>query len=112
MRHREVRRNAVFSAVANPERRMILDLLRERERPAGELVSALHGLPQPAVSRHLRILRQAGLVEASPVAQQRVYSLRPERLREVDVWVSLYRRFWSDRLTALTSHLRDGGGKR
>jgi DNA-binding transcriptional ArsR family regulator len=97
--------NAVFAAVANPDRRRILDLLKTRDRPAGELVAAFPALPQPAVSRQLRILREAGLVKVSRQAQQRIYSLRPTKLREVDAWVSLYREFWSGRLDSLTAHL-------
>ncbi|MCI4324736.1 MAG: metalloregulator ArsR/SmtB family transcription factor [Thermoplasmata archaeon] len=95
----------VFAAVSNPTRRRILDLLRARDRPAGELVAAFPGLPQPAVSRHLKVLRLAGLVRVSPHAQQRIYSLRPTRLRELDAWVSLYREFWPARLDSLAEHL-------
>jgi DNA-binding transcriptional ArsR family regulator len=97
--------NDVFAAVSNPSRRRILDLLKARERPAGELVAAFPGLAQPAISRHLRILREAGLVTVSPRAQQRIYSLQPTKLREVDDWLSLYRRFWADRLDSLEEHL-------
>lgn len=99
------RGNTVFAALANPDRRRILDLLRDGARPAGDLVAAFPGLPQPAISRHLRTLREAGLVVASPRAQQRVYSLRPARLREVDAWVSRYREFWTERLDSLSTHL-------
>jgi DNA-binding transcriptional ArsR family regulator len=99
------RSNAVFAALANPERRRILDILRAGGRPAGELVAAFPELPQPAVSRHLRILREAGLVKVSPNAQQRIYSIQANRLREVDSWVSRYRRFWSDHLERLSAHL-------
>jgi len=99
----------VFSAVSNPERRKILDMLRGGERPAGDLVASFPGLPQPAVSRHLRILREAGLVDVSPRAQQRIYVLRPQRLREVDQWVSHYREFWSGRLDSLEAHLKSAG---
>ncbi len=80
-------------------------MLQEGERPAGELVAALQGIAQPAVSRHLRVLREAGLVIVSPQAQRRVYSLRPGMLREVDTWVSTYRQFWSGRLDSLSAHL-------
>ncbi len=97
--------NVVFAAISNPERRRILDILKCGKRPAGELVAAFPRLPQPAVSRHLRILREAGLVSVIPIAQQRVYSLRPEKLQEVDAWVSLYRDFWSERLDSLEAHL-------
>jgi DNA-binding transcriptional ArsR family regulator len=108
-------RDDVFAAVSNLTRRQILDLLRAHERPAGELVAAFPTLPQPAVSRHLRILREAGLVSVSPRAQQRIYSLRPTKLRELDAWVSLYRDFWSERLDSLESHLdksEDGPARR
>jgi DNA-binding transcriptional ArsR family regulator len=100
----------VFAAVSNPYRRKILDALKAGERPAGDLVALFPGLPQPAVSRHLRVLRQAGLVEVYPKAQQRVYSLRPQKLREVDRWVSLYRGFWAGRLESLAAHLVETGG--
>lgn len=108
--------NVVFAALSNPHRRKILDLLRDGERPAGDLVSAFPGLPQPAVSRHLRTLRDAGLVAVHPRAQQRVYSLQASKLREVDTWVSQYREFWSERLDSLSTHLggasRGEGGRR
>lgn len=97
--------NAVFAAVSNQTRREIMDLLKNGERQAGELVAAFPSLPQPAISRHLKILREAGLVSVSPRAQRRVYSLRPKELREVDNWVSLYREFWSDHLDTLENHL-------
>ena len=99
------RSNAVFAAVSNPTRRQILDMLRKGERPAGDLVEEFSSLPQPAVSRHLKVLREAGLVDVSPFAQQRIYSLRPERLRELDAWVSHYREFWPERLDSLARHL-------
>ncbi len=101
----EVESNAVFAAVSNPSRRRILDLLKAGGRPAGDLVAAFPDLPQPAISRHLRILREAGLVTVLPKAQQRIYSLRPMKLRGVDAWVSLYREFWSSRLDSLATHL-------
>lgn len=97
----------VFAAVAEPHRRVLLDLLVARERPAGELVSALPQLTQPAVSRHLRVLREAGLVVVRPEAQRRVYALRPDRLAEIDAWLEPYRRFWSRHLDALERHLDD-----
>jgi DNA-binding transcriptional ArsR family regulator len=95
----------VFSAVAEPTRREMLVLLAKGELSAGELGEAFPRLTQPAVSRHLRVLREAHLVEVRPQAQQRIYALRPERLRELDRWVSIYRPFWSDRLDSLESHL-------
>lgn len=97
----------VFAAVSNPTRRRILDLLKVRDRPAGELGAAFPALPQPAVSRHLKVLRLAGLVRVSPHAQQRVYALEADRLRELDAWVSRYREFWTERLDSLALHLDD-----
>ena len=94
----------MFEVLAEPHRRRILDLLREDERPVGELVDAL-GLSQPAVSKHLRVLRDAGLVEVRVDAQRRVYRLRPEPLREVDEWLRPYREAWSRRLDDLERHL-------
>jgi DNA-binding transcriptional ArsR family regulator len=95
-----------FVVLAEPSRRQILDLLREAERPVGDLVDALH-LSQPAVSKHLRVLRDAGLVEVRPVAQQRLYRLRPEPLAEIDAWLAPYRRLWGSSLDALERHLEE-----
>ena len=95
---------AAFAVLGEPVRRDILDLLRERERSVGELVSAL-AVSQPGVSKHLRVLREAGLVEVRPEAQRRFYGLRPEPLAEVDAWLAPYRRLWSQRLDALERHL-------
>src|SRR4051794_41462138 len=86
----------MFEVLAEPNRRRILDLLREEERPVGELVDAL-GISQPAVSKHLRVLRDAGLVEVRVDAQRRLYRLRPEPLREIDEWLTPYRRAWRGR---------------
>ena len=93
-----------FDVLAEPNRRRILDSLREGERPVGELVRAL-GMSQPAVSKHLRALRDAGLVEVRPDAQRRYYRLQAEPLRELDAWIAPYRRFWDQRLDALEAHL-------
>jgi DNA-binding transcriptional ArsR family regulator len=93
-----------FEVVAEPTRRRILDLLRERSRPVGELVE-LFGLSQPLVSKHLRVLRDAGLVRVRQDAQRRWYELRPEPLVEVDTWLEPYRRLWADSLDALERHL-------
>jgi DNA-binding transcriptional ArsR family regulator len=95
---------SVFEVVAEPNRRRILDLLGPRERAVGELVDQLE-LSQPAVSKHLRILREAGLVEVRGDAQRRLYSVRPEPLRAVDKWLLPYRRMWADRLDDLERHL-------
>jgi DNA-binding transcriptional ArsR family regulator len=94
----------VFEALAQGGRRRILDLIAGAELPVGELVREL-GLSQPAVSKHLRVLRDAGLVQARVDGQRRLYSVLPEALREVDEWLSPYRRMWSQRLDALERHL-------
>jgi DNA-binding transcriptional ArsR family regulator len=93
-----------FTVLAEPARRRILDLLLERPRPVGELVDQL-GLTQPGTSKHLRVLREAGLVVVTPEAQRRVYALNPEPLAELDEWLEPYRRLWSGRLDALERHL-------
>ena len=95
-----------FEALAEPNRRRILDLLRAGERPAGELVAAL-AISQPGVSKHLRLLREAGLVSVRAEGQRRLYRLQPGRLAEVDAWLRPYRRAWADRLAALERHLED-----
>ncbi|HEU5101501.1 MAG TPA: metalloregulator ArsR/SmtB family transcription factor [Roseiflexaceae bacterium] len=94
----------VFEVLVEPNRRRILDLLRQGNRPVGEIVSAL-GLSQPAVSKHLRVLKDAGLVVVRPEAQRRLYELRAEPLSELDAWLAPYRRLWSERLDALERHL-------
>jgi DNA-binding transcriptional ArsR family regulator len=93
-----------FEALAEPQRRRILVELGAAERPVGELVTALR-LTQPAVSKHLRVLRDAGLVEARIDAQRRLYRVRPEGLREVDDWLLPFRRLWVGPLDALERHL-------
>lgn len=90
--------------LADASRRQILDLLREHERPVGDLVDVLQ-LSQPAVSKHLRVLRDAGLVDVRVDGPRRVYRLRPEPLRQIDEWLAPYRAAWSDRLDALERHL-------
>jgi len=94
----------VFAVLAEPNRRRILDLLGSSERPVGELVTELE-LTQPAVSKHLRILREAGLVEVRGDAQRRLYRVRPEPLRAIDEWLTPYRRMWAGRLDDLERHL-------
>jgi DNA-binding transcriptional ArsR family regulator len=96
----------MFDVLAEPNRRRILDLLRDDERSVGDLVHALH-LSQPGVSKHLRVLRDAGLVDVRADAQRRVYRLRAEPLREIDEWLEPYRAQWRDRLDALERHLDD-----
>jgi DNA-binding transcriptional ArsR family regulator len=95
---------STFEVLAEPRRREILDLLRAGERPVGELVERL-ALTQPAVSKHLKVLREAGLVEVRQDAQRRWYRLRPEPLAEVDTWLAPYRRLWTTALDALEQHL-------
>jgi len=95
----------VFTAVADPTRRAMLDLLTDGERPAGDLVAAFPALTQPAVSRHLRVLREVGLVDVRAQAQRRIYTLRPDRLSEVDEWLERYRQFWARHLDAMEAHL-------
>lgn len=92
--------------IADPKRREILDLLRENERPVNDLVDRL-GLSQPAVSKHLRVLRDAGLVEARVDGQRRLYRVRLEPLREIDEWLEPYRQMWRRSLDALERHLED-----
>ena len=94
----------MFDVLADANRRRILDLLREDERSVGDIVDRL-GISQPAVSKHLRVLREAGVVTARVDAQRRMYRLRPEALREVDDWLRPYRAAWRDRLDALERHL-------
>jgi DNA-binding transcriptional ArsR family regulator len=93
-----------FDVLAEAHRRSILDLLRDSECSVGELVGVL-GLSQPAVSKHLRVLREAGLVTARSDAQRRLYRLRPEPLRAIDEWLEPYRRLWATSLDALERHL-------
>jgi DNA-binding transcriptional ArsR family regulator len=95
---------ATFEVLAEESRRRILDLLVEQERPVGDLVDLLP-LSQPAVSKHLKILRDAGLVEARVDAQRRIYRVRAEPLLEVDEWLEPYRRRWASHLNALERHL-------
>lgn len=93
-----------FEVLAEPNRRRILDLLRVEERPVGDLVAELK-VSQPGVSKHLRVLREAGLVEARVDAQRRLYRIRPEPLKELDAWIAPYRAMWSERLDHLERRL-------
>jgi DNA-binding transcriptional ArsR family regulator len=96
---------AVLEVIAEPTRRRILDAVRGGERSVGELVDQV-GMHQPGVSRHLKVLRDAGLVEVRRDAQRRLYRLRPEPLRELDAWLEPYRAEWAGRLDSLERHLR------
>jgi DNA-binding transcriptional ArsR family regulator len=93
-----------FQVLAEPSRQAILELLRDGERPVGELVGQLD-LSQPAVSKHLRVLRDAGMVQARVDAQRRLYRIRPEPLAELDAWLAGYRRLWTTHLDRLEEHL-------
>jgi DNA-binding transcriptional ArsR family regulator len=95
---------SAFAILAEPNRRAILTLLAMAERSVGDLESELE-LSQPAVSKHLRVLREAGFVEATIDAQRRVYRIRPEPLQEVDAWLAPFRRYWSMHVDALERHL-------
>ena len=95
---------SAFAIIAEPSRRAILNLLASAERSVGEIEEQLR-LPQPSVSKHLRVLREAGFVESRVDAQRRVYRIRPEPLMEVDAWLAQFRRFWSARVDALERHL-------
>jgi len=97
---------SAYAALAEPHRRQILDLLRDGEQPAGELVKRLD-LSQPGVSKHLKVLREAGLVTVRTNGKQRVYALRPEPLAEVDQWLEPYRVFWARHLDTLERHLEE-----
>ena len=93
-----------FAVLAEPQRRHILDALVDGERPVTDLVDAL-GLSQPNVSKHLRVLRDAGMVAVRVDAQRRLYRVEPTALLEIDAWLTPYRRMWSSRLDALEAHL-------
>ena len=95
-----------YAALADPSRRQMLDLLRAGERSVNDLVARL-SLSQPGVSKHLKVLRDAGLVESRPSGRQRLYTLRPQPLAEVDEWLEPYRAYWSGRLDALERHLEE-----
>ena len=95
-----------LEVLADPNRRRIMELLRDAERPVGELVDRLR-ISQPGVSKHLRVLRTAGLVAVRPDAQRRLYRVRFEPLIELDTWLEPYRRVWTEQLDALESHLDD-----
>ena len=95
---------AALQVLAEPRRLAILELLRDGERPVGELVDRL-SLSQPAVSKHLRVLRDAGLVEARVDAQRRLYRIRPEPLADLDGWLASYRKLWTTHLDRLEGHL-------
>ena len=96
-----------MQALADPSRRTVLDILRDHPATAGELADALP-IARPGVSRHLRVLREAGLVEARVDGQRRLYRLRPEPLEELDAWLEPYRAMWRTSLDRLEAHLNEG----
>jgi DNA-binding transcriptional ArsR family regulator len=96
--------STAFEVIAEPTRRAVLSLLASSERSVGEIELALD-VPQPTVSKHLRVLRDAGFVESTVDAQRRLYRLKPERFQEVDAWLAPFRRLWSTHLDALERHL-------
>ena len=95
---------SAFEIIAEPNRRAILSLLALSQQPVGEIERRLR-MPQPTVSKHLRVLREAGFVESTVDAQRRLYRLKPERFREFDAWLAQFRRFWSAHVDALERHL-------
>jgi DNA-binding transcriptional ArsR family regulator len=95
---------SAFDIIAEPNRRAILGLLGSSEQSVGEIERQL-GMTQPTVSKHLRVLREAGFVESTVDAQRRLYRLKPESLQEVDMWLAQFRRFWSGHVDALERHL-------
>ena len=95
---------SAFAVLAEPNRRAILSMLSSSERSVGELMQQLR-LPQPSVSKHLKVLRESGFVEARIEAQRRVYRINPKPLQEVDEWLAPFRRYWSRHLDALEQHL-------
>ena len=101
----------VLQALADPSRRTLLEILRDHPATAGELAEALP-IARPGTSRHLRVLREAGLVEVRQESQRRIYSIRPEPLAEVDTWLENYRALWRSRLDALHTEIARGKEKR
>ena len=95
---------SVFGIIAEPNRRAILSLLLASQQSVGQIERELQ-MPQPTVSKHLRVLREAGIVESTVDAQRRLYRLRPEALQEIDAWLAPFRRFWSAHVDALERHL-------
>jgi DNA-binding transcriptional ArsR family regulator len=103
---RPVAQPDVFSAIADPTRRRLVDLLSTADRNVTELAGHF-AVSIPAISQHLRMLREVGLVVVRPVGRERFYRLQPKALRQVHDWVAVYRRFWDERLDALEKHLRE-----
>jgi DNA-binding transcriptional ArsR family regulator len=98
--------NTTFSALAEPNRLHIIELLCDGPLPVGEIADRLH-LYQPQVSKHLRVLSDAGLVEVQPIANRRIYKLRPQSLKELDTWLESFRRIWDERFDRLDEYLQE-----
>jgi DNA-binding transcriptional ArsR family regulator len=103
-RQRRVRGSDVFAAIGDPTRRKILDMLSHNSMPVGE-ISERFRVSRPAISQHLRVLREASLVRARRCGREQIYSLRPEPLREAYVWIEHYQQFWNEKLSALGKYL-------
>jgi DNA-binding transcriptional ArsR family regulator len=101
---------SIYEVIAEPKRRRILDLLLQRPHLVGEIVDAL-GISQPGVSKHLRVLRRAGLVQVRQDAQRRWYELQPEPLEEIDLWLAGYRQTWDERFGRLDDYLQQHQSK-
>jgi DNA-binding transcriptional ArsR family regulator len=102
--------NSTMSALAEPNRLHIVELLRDGPLPVGEIADRLE-LHQPQVSKHLRVLTVAGLVEVQPIANRRIYKLRPQKLKELDTWLESFRRIWEERFDSLDDYLHELQGK-
>jgi DNA-binding transcriptional ArsR family regulator len=103
-------KNQTWAALVDPHRRSVLEELRRRPCAVNELVERL-GFSQPSTSKHLRVLRDAGLVRVTKAAQQRIYAIDPAPIAELDAWLAPYRSLWNDRLDALGQHLDDTTSK-
>jgi DNA-binding transcriptional ArsR family regulator len=102
--------NTTFSALAEPNRLHIVELLCDGPLPVGEIADRLQ-LHQPQVSKHLRVLTNAGLVEVQPIANRRIYKLRPQSIKELDTWLESFRRIWDERFDRLDDYLHELQGK-
>jgi DNA-binding transcriptional ArsR family regulator len=103
--------NSILSALAEPNRLRIVELLRNGPLTVGEIADRL-GLHQPQVSKHLRVLSDVGIVEVHPVANRRIYKLRPQPFKEMDAWLESYRRFWDEKFNLLDDYLHELQGKK
>lgn len=108
---RYIKKVDIFSIVADPTRRAMLDVLIEHNHTVSDFVNTFPTISQPAVSKHLKVLRENGLVSVKVKAQQRIYSLKPNALLELDDWISKYKIFWSENLDALERYLSKKGNK-